>query len=92
MKKLSAISLYAFGLELVLTSAILLSHPPTTVFAASCFATCQYGSDIHVSGGECSCKDNVGCTWTDTSGKSFSQACAKRTEGGVEIGIVESNN
>lgn len=80
MKKLSLISLYVFGLALVFASVILLAHPPTTAFAAGCFASCQYGSDISVTGSTCSCTDNVGCTWTDSSGKSFSQKCASRNK------------
>jgi hypothetical protein len=87
MKKLSSLSLYVFGLALILTSALLLSHPPTTAFAAACVASCQYGSDISVSGSTCSCTDHVGCTWT-SNGKSYSQACAKRTE----VALEESNN
>lgn len=79
MKKLSSISLYVFGLALVLTSTLLLAHPPTIAFAATCSAPCQYGSSIVVSGTtSCSCTDNVGCTWTE-NGKTYSQSCAKRT-------------
>lgn len=88
MKKLSSISLYVFGLALILTSALLLSHPPTTAFAAVCVASCQYGSDISVSGSSCSCTDNTGCTWTASDGKSYSQQCAKRTE----VALEESAN
>lgn len=89
-EKLSLISLYVFGLALILTSALMLSHPPTTVFAAACAASCQYGSDISVSGSACSCTDNVGCTWT-SNGRTYSQQCAKRA-GEDEIAIEESAN
>ena len=65
MKKLSSISLYVFGL----------AHPPATVLAASCNASCQYGSDVHVTGDSCSCTDNVGCTFT-VNGRKFTQQCA----------------
>jgi len=85
MKRLSKISLYVFGLALVLASAILLSRPPTTAYAAACAATCQYGSSITVSGTSCSCTDNDGCTWTE-NGHTYSQKCAKRVgnEGGED--------
>lgn len=88
MKKLSKISLYVFGLALVLASAILLSHPPTTAFAAACSASCQYGDSITISGTTCSCTDNVGCTWTAADGHSYSQNCAKRT---AELELEEQN-
>ena len=80
-------SLYAIGFALVLVSGALLAHPPTTAFAASCDGKCQYGSDIHVSGTSCSCQDNVGCTWTDSSGASFTQKCATKNndEGFVPV-------
>lgn len=74
MKKLSSISLYVFGLALVLTSALLLARP-MTAFAAACTASCQYGSNVTVSGSSCSCRDNVGCTFT-VNGRSFTQQCA----------------
>lgn len=72
-------SLYTIGFALVLTTAVLLTHPPTTALAATCDAKCQYGSDIHVSGSSCSCTDNVGCTWTDASG-SYTQKCASKND------------
>jgi hypothetical protein len=84
MKKLSSLTLYVSGLALVLTSAVLLAFPPTSVYAASCAASCQYGSTISVSGSTCSCTDNVGCTWTASDGKSYKQDCAKRTGGDEE--------
>lgn len=77
MKKLSSISLYLFGLALVLSSAFLLAQPPTTAYASACSVSCQYGSGFTVSGSSCSCTDNVGCTWTE-NGKSYTQNCAKR--------------
>jgi hypothetical protein len=86
VKKLSSISLYLFGLALVLTSALLLAQPPTTAFASACAGSCQYGSNISVSGSSCSCTDNVGCTWTE-NGKTYTQSCAKRGED--ELLLVE---
>lgn len=80
MKKIY--SLYAMGIGLVLASAIVLASPPTA-FAADCTATCQYGSNIHVSGSTCSCTDNVGCTFTNSQG-TFTQNCAKKSGGAVE--------
>jgi hypothetical protein len=74
MKKLASISLYVFGLALVITSALLLAHP-TTAFAAACVANCRYGSPISVTGDSCSCTDNVGCTFT-ANGRKFTQQCA----------------
>lgn len=76
-------SLYATGIALVLASGILLANPPTTVLAATCSAMCQYGSDIFVTGTSCSCTDNVGCTWTNSQGQSFTQNCAKRKVGPI---------
>jgi len=76
MKKIY--SLYAMGLGLVLASAIVLANPPT-VFAAAYSASCQYGSNITVSGSSCSCTDNVGCTFTNSQG-TFTQSCAKKGE------------
>lgn len=76
MKKIY--SLYALGIGLALASAIVLANPPT-VFAADCNASCQYGSNIYVSGSSCSCTDNVGCTFTNSQG-TFTQNCAKKGE------------
>ena len=73
-------SLYTIGFALVLASGVLLTHPPTTALAATCDAQCQYGSAIHVSGSSCSCTDNVGCTWTNSAGESFTQNCAKKND------------
>jgi hypothetical protein len=78
VKKLSSISLYVFGLALVLTSALLLTQPPTTAFAAVCIALCDVGSNVEVSGESCSCTDNVGCTFIKKDGKKYTQNCAKR--------------
>jgi hypothetical protein len=72
-------SLYVVGFVLVLASGVLLTYPPTTAFAATCDAVCQYGSNIHVSGSSCSCTDNVGCTWTE-NGQSYTQNCAKKND------------
>lgn len=74
MKKIY--SLYAMGIGLALASAIVLANPPIA-FAAGCAASCQYGSDISVSGTSCSCTDNVGCTFTNSQG-TFTQNCAKK--------------
>ena len=76
MKKIY--SLYAVGIGLALASAIVLANPPIA-FAAGCVASCQYGSNISVSGTSCSCTDNVGCTFTNGQG-TFTQNCAKKGE------------
>lgn len=76
-------SLYAVGIALVLASGILLSNPPT-VFAAVCTARCTYGGNITVSGTQCSCQDNVGCTFTNSQG-TFTQKCATRSGDEFEI-------
>lgn len=78
-------SLYALGIALILASGILLSNPPT-VRAAICTASCNYGSNITVSGTSCSCEDNKGCTFTNYKG-TFTQNCA--TKSGDEFGIEE---
>ncbi len=70
-------SLYALGMALVLASGILLANPPS-VFAATCIASCEHGSNVTVSGTTCSCTDNVGCTFTTSQG-TFTQNCAKKT-------------
>lgn len=84
MKTLSSISLYILGFALVLASGILLSHPPTTAFAASCQASCQYGSSIIVNGSSCSCTDNVGCTFVE-NGQRYTQNCAKKGDDEFEV-------
>ena len=76
MKKIY--SLYAMGIGLALASAIVLANPPIA-FAASCIASCEYGSSVSVSGTSCSCTDNVGCTFTNSKG-TFTQNCAKKGE------------
>jgi hypothetical protein len=88
MKKLSSISLYILSCALVLASGILLAHPPVTAFASACTASCQYGSNVSVSGSSCSCTDNVGCTFTE-NGHSYTQSCAKR---GDDFLLEESAN
>ena len=80
MKKIY--SLYSVGIALVLASGILLSNPPT-VLAADCKANCQYGSNIYVTGTNCSCQDNVGCTFTNSQG-TFTQKCATKNGGEFE--------
>jgi hypothetical protein len=79
VKKLSSISLYVLGLVLVLASGLLLAHPPTTVLASNCNASCEFGSSIYVSGDSCSCTDNVGCTFV-RGGQTYKQDCAKKGE------------
>jgi hypothetical protein len=91
MKKLSLISLYAFGLALVLISALLLTPPPTTALAAGCYALCQYGDAVHVEGDTCSCTDNVGCTFTK-NGKKYSAPCAKRVGYEETPGLEEGDS
>lgn len=76
-------SLYAVGIALVLASGILLSNPPT-VFAAVCTASCEFGSNITVSGTSCSCEDNKGCTFTNEKG-TFTQKCATKAGDEFEI-------
>lgn len=83
MKRIYA--LYAVGIALVLASGIMLANPPT-VFAAACTARCTHGDNISVSGTQCSCQDNVGCTFTNSQG-TFTQKCA--TKSGDEFGIEE---
>lgn len=72
-------SIYAVGFALVFAGAVLVTHPPTVAFAASCSARCKTGSDIHVDGDSCSCTDNVGCTWHDSDGD-HSQNCGHDME------------
>jgi len=95
MKELSSRYLYvftpAFVLALVITSAILMSRPPTTAYAAVCTAICEHGSDLRVEGVTCSCTDKKDCTWTDKDGKSFVQKCATPI-GHEEIVGEESDN
>lgn len=81
----SIYSLYAVGIALVLASGLLLSNPPT-VCAASCTASCKFGGNITVSGTSCSCKDDKGCTFTNSEG-TFTQNCA--TKSGDEFEIEE---
>ena len=74
-------SLYGAAFALIFAGAVVLLTPPTTVYACGGYASCQYGSSVHIPSGatSCSCTDNVGCTWTK-DGKSYSQDCAKKTE------------
>jgi len=73
-------SIYAIGMSLILGLGLLLADPPTKVCAANCSADCQYGSSIFVSGASCSCTDNVGGTWTNNQGQSFTQKCASKND------------
>ena len=81
-------SLYAAAFALVLAGAVVLLTPPTTVYACTGSASCQYGNSVSIPYGasSCSCTDNDGCTWT-ISGKSYSQKCAAK--GGDEEILLE---
>lgn len=74
-------SLYATAFALVLAGGVILFTPPTTVFACTGSASCQFGDSVSIPVGatSCSCVDNDGCTWIK-NGVSFSQKCAKRGE------------
>lgn len=72
-------SLYAAAFALVFAGGILLLTPPTTVYACTGSAQCQYGDSVSIPSGATSCKcvDNDGCTWV-INGQSYSQKCAKK--------------
>lgn len=72
-------SFYAVGFALVLSGAFLLASPPTTAFACTGSASCQYGDHVSIPSGasSCSCVDNVGCTWV-SNGQTYSQKCASK--------------
>ena len=72
-------SLYATAFALVLAGAVVLLTPPTTVFACTGSAWCQFGNSVVIPSGasSCNCVDNDGCTWTK-DGKSYSQKCAAK--------------
>ena len=81
MKKI-LYSLYAAALALVLAGGVILLTPPTTVYACTGSARCEFGESVSVPSGatSCSCVDNDGCTWVK-NGVSYSQKCAaKKTE------------
>ena len=79
MKKIY--SLYAAAFALVLGGAVILLTPPTTVYACTGSASCEYGRDVSIPTGasDCHCTDNDGCTWTK-GGQTYSQKCAKPGE------------
>jgi len=72
-------SLYVTGFVLVVAGGILLANPPTTAFACTGSASCQYGESVSIPMGatSCSCTDNVECTWT-RNGQTYSQKCAAK--------------
>jgi hypothetical protein len=72
-------SLYAFAFALIFAGGVILLTPPTTVYACTGSAQCQYGDSVSIPSGasSCSCTDNIGCTWT-TNGQSYSQKCASK--------------
>lgn len=72
-------SLYAAAFALVLAGGVILLTPPTTVYACTGSARCQYGESISIPLGatECHCIDNDGCTWT-INGKTYTQKCASK--------------
>lgn len=74
-------SLYAAGLALVLAGGVILFTPPTTVYACTGSASCEFGESVVIPMGatSCNCVDNDGCTWTK-DGKTYSQKCAKKGE------------
>jgi hypothetical protein len=85
MKRIySLYSLYAAAFVLVLAGGVILLTPPTTVYACGGYATCPDGTPITIPPGatDCSCTDNIGCTWTAKDGKKYTQKCATRAEDG----------
>ena len=74
-------SLYAAAFALVFAGGVILVTPPTTVYACTGSAQCQYGESVSVPVGatDCHCTDNVGCTWTK-DGKTYTQKCAIRAD------------
>lgn len=74
-------SLYAVGLALVLVGGAILLTPPTTVYACTGSARCEFGESVVIPLGatSCSCTDNQGCTWVK-NGQTYSQPCAKKGE------------
>jgi hypothetical protein len=81
-------SLYAAAVVLVLAAVFVLLTPPTTVYACTGSASCQYGDSVSIPIGasSCSCTDNTGCTWT-SNGQSYSQKCAAK--GGDDLPLIE---
>jgi hypothetical protein len=80
-------SLYAAAFALVLAGTVVLLTPPTTVYACSGTASCQYGRDVSVPLGasDCHCTDNVGCTWKGSDGKTYTQKCASKVGAEEEL-------
>ena len=74
-------ALYAVSFALILTAVVVLLTPPTTVYACTGSARCEFGDSVSIPAGatSCSCVDNDGCTWVK-NGVTYSQKCAKKTE------------
>ena len=74
-------SLYAVGFALVLAGGVILFTPPTSVYACTGSARCEFGDSVSIPLGatSCTCVDNDGCTWIK-NGQSYSQKCAKKGE------------
>ncbi|HZI85990.1 MAG TPA: hypothetical protein VFD48_04100 [Pyrinomonadaceae bacterium] len=74
-------ALYAAGFTLALTGGVILLAPPTTVYACTGSARCEFGESVSIPIGatSCSCVDNDGCTWVK-NGVTYSQKCAKKGE------------
>ena len=74
-------SLYAAAFALIFAGGVILLTPPTTVYACTGSARCQFGESVVIPLGatSCSCVDNVGCTWTK-DGRSYSQKCATKND------------
>jgi len=72
-------SLYAAAFALVFAGGVVLLTPPTTVYACTGSAGCQYGDSVSIPSGatDCHCTDNVGCTWTK-NGQTYTQKCASK--------------
>ena len=81
-------SLYALAFAVVFAGAVIVLTPPTTVYACTGSAQCQYGDSVSIPVGatDCRCTDNVGCTWTK-NGQTYSQKCASK--GGDEELLIE---
>ena len=72
-------SLYGVAFALVFAGAVILLTPPTTVYACTGSAQCQYGDSVSIPSGatDCHCTDNVGCSWTK-NGQTYTQKCASK--------------
>ena len=76
-------SLYFTGVVLLIVEGFLLVNPPTTVYACTGSAQCQYGENVVIPPGatSCDCTDNLGCSWI-INGKKYSQKCAVKGDDG----------